>query len=298
LTIPNQAHFSYVAQLSPALKAESVVAMAVYYGDRAEWVSHAIDSILNQTYTDFIFFIAIDGDIPSDLMSTLNFYARADERIILTKSSVNLGLSSCINYIVDIASQISPQFLFRMDADDISCSNRLQKQVDYLSKNPLVSVLGSSLTEIDENDTIVGHRKLPETHQEIVEMLPKRCPINHPTVVFRFDVFRRGFRYQDSLRNTQDYFMWIDLVKSDLKFANLPDELLQFRRVNDFYKRRGFSKSINEFRARVYAMSALRQRNIHNVSYASAVFFLRLFPSKLVKLAYRLDRYLLAKRVI
>lgn len=298
MTIPNQIHFSFVAQLSPALKAESVVAMAVYHGDRADWVSHAIDSILDQSYSDFIFFIAIDGDICHDLMSTLNFYAQADERIILTKSSVNLGLSTCINYIVDIASQISPQFFFRMDADDVSCPNRLQKQVDYLRKNPMVSVLGSSLTEIDENDVVVGHRKLPETHQEIVEMLPKRCPINHPTVVFRFDVFRRGFRYQDSLRNTQDYFMWIDLVKSDLQFANLPEELLQFRRVNDFYKRRGFSKSINEFRARFYAMKTLRQRNIPNLGYAGAVFFLRLLPSRLVKLAYRLDRYLLAKRAV
>ena len=67
MTIPNQIHFSFVAQLSPALKAESVVAMAVYHGDRADWVSHAIDSILDQSYSDFIFFIAIDGDICHDL---------------------------------------------------------------------------------------------------------------------------------------------------------------------------------------------------------------------------------------
>lgn len=272
--------------------------MAVYKGDRADWVGHAVESILDQSYQDYIFFIAIDGDISSELMSTLNFYARTDSRIILTKSSVNLGLSSCINYIIDIAEQISPQFLFRMDADDVSCPQRLQKQVEYLRANPDVGVLGSSLTEIDENDKIVGHRKLPESHQEIIEMLPQRCPINHPTVVFRFDVFKQGFRYQDSLRNTQDYFMWINLVKNNINFANLSEELLMFRRVNDFYKRRGFSKSINEFRARFYAMNALKCKNVKNVSYAGAVFFLRLLPSRLVKLAYRLDRHLLAKRAL
>jgi glycosyltransferase involved in cell wall biosynthesis len=270
--------------------------MAVYKGDRTDWLSHSIESILDQTYSDFVFIIAIDGDVSVELMNTLNFYASADERIILTKSSVNLGLSSCINYIIDIAHQISPQFFFRMDADDISCRDRLEKQIAFLKLNPDVSVLGSSLTEIDEKDRVVGHRKLPESHNEIVDMLPKRCPINHPTVVFRFDVFRQGVRYEDSLRNTQDYFMWINLVKSNIRFANLKEELLRFRRVNDFYKRRGFSKSINEFRARLYAMNALKRKSFTNVTYASAVFFLRLLPSKLVKLAYRLDRYLLAKR--
>jgi hypothetical protein len=110
-------------------------------------------------------------------------------------------------------------------------------------------------------------------------------------------VFEQGFRYRENLMNTQDYFFWADLAAAGFKFANLSDKLLKFRRVNDFYKRRGLGKSINEFKARFYTMKVLDKYSLGNILYAFAVLALRLMPGRVVKFAYKLDRYLLNKRV-
>jgi hypothetical protein len=71
--------------------------------------------------------------------------------------------------------------------------------------------------------------------------------------------------------------------------------LLRFRRVNDFYKRRGLIKSLNEFRARFRAMRWLKRLTPYNLLYACMVLGLRMMPSWVVKMAYKLDRHLLEK---
>lgn len=158
-----------------------------------------------------------------------------------------------------------------------------------------VAVLGSGLTEVNEDGNKVGARVMPASHKQIIKMLPRRCTLNHPTVAIRYQVFEKGFRYDAHLKNTQDYFLWIELAKEGFVFRNLKDKLLDFRRVNDFYKRRGLSKSINEFKARFFAMWALKKMSPLNMVYALAVLLLRMMPPQMVKLAYKLDRLLLEK---
>jgi len=278
---------------------DALVGMAVYKEDRLEWVEQAINSVLQQTYQNFVYVIVIDGEINQDIYTYLCDLCRQNKKMILVLNRSNLGLSACMNFIVDWAlfELGDTKYFFRMDADDISEKNRFSSQIDYLEKHKNVSILGCALKEINENGLIVGKRGLPIKHGDIIKFLPKRCSINHPTVAIRFKVFKDGFRYNKELRNTQDYFFWIELAEAGYEFANLGEKLLQFRRVNDFYKRRGLTKSINEFKARFYAMRLLKRYTLGNVIYAFCVLLLRLMPSKIVKLAYKLDRYLLAREV-
>ena len=273
--------------------------MAVYIEDRLEWVEQAINSILNQTYQNFIYVIVIDGEIDADIYTYLCDICRLNKQMVLILNRHNSGLSTCMNFIVDwvLSSYSETKYFFRMDADDISETDRFTSQIAYLQKNKKISILGCALKEINEDGLVVGKRKLPTKHGDIVKFLPKRCSMNHPTVALRFNVFEDGFRYNETLRNTQDYFLWIELAAAGYKFANLSEKLLQYRRVNDFYKRRGLAKSLNEFKARFYAMKELNRYTIGNIAYAFSVLLLRLMPSKVVKIAYKLDRFLLAKKV-
>lgn len=277
---------------------ESVVAMAVYSEDRIEWLTEAVDSILAQDYTDFLFIIVIDGPISEEMKRYLMQVSQQHEQLLLAQSVANVGLSTCMNYVIDFVLETlkSVKFFFRMDSDDISIQHRLSRQVDYLQDNPSVSILGSSLVEVNEKGHIVGKRLLPRDHADIMHSLPRRCAMNHPTVVIRMSVFAAGFRYRSQLMNTQDYVLWIELCASGFIFANLPDILLKFRRVNDFYKRRGLSKSVNEFNARFFAMRKLNRFTLFNATYAVSVIILRLMPAKIIKLAYKVDRYVLNKR--
>ncbi|WP_416305698.1 glycosyltransferase [Neptunicella sp. SCSIO 80796] len=289
-------HFT-VGEFCQQLHFDSVVGMAVYIGDRLNWVQQALESVLGQTYRDFLFVVVLDGAVAPEIKAYLNKARLNDKRVVLVEGSQNAGLSSCMNFVIDWTAQFSPKYFFRMDADDVSCPSRFETQINFLENNPDISVLGSALDEINEVGKKVGKRKLPLSHNEIIKFLPKRCSLNHPTVVIRCEVFKAGHRYLNTLENTQDYYLWAELAAAGYKFTNLSDKLLQFRRVNNFYKRRGLSKSINEFKARIYTMKLLHRFTFGNVVYASAVLLLRLMPSKVVKIAYTVDRYLLEKIV-
>ena len=287
--------FSILHDKNKKQHVESIVAMAVYQADNAKWLREAIDSITKQTYTNFLFVIVIDGPVPQAISGVLNDAVKRDDRIILAQNSHNIGLASCMNAVIDFSMQFKPTFFVRMDADDISEEHRLLRQITYLKRHSNISVLGSALTEINESGFKVGARVMPASHKQIVRILPRRCSLNHPTVVIRYNVFNDGHRYNGDLLNTQDYFFWITLASKGYIFRNLKDRLLKFRRVNNFYKRRGLSKSLNEFKARMYAITKLKQFSPYNFFYACGVLSLRLMPGKIVKLAYKLDRHLLER---
>lgn len=269
--------------------------MAVYHADNVAWLDEAISSVMTQDFHDFLFVIVIDGSVPIAILDTVLNAAKKDNRIVVAQNSMNSGLASSMNSAAEFGLTLEPQFFVRMDADDISEPNRLSRQICYMRKHSYIAVLGTGLTEVNENGDKVGARVMPASHKQIARILPRRCALNHPTVVIRYNVFRDGHRYDSSLMNTQDYFFWIKLASEGYVFRNLKDRLLKFRRVNNFYKRRGLSKSLNEFRARLYAIIKLKQFSLYNVAYAFGVLALRLMPGKLVKLAYKLDRHLLER---
>jgi glycosyltransferase involved in cell wall biosynthesis len=270
--------------------------MSTYDGDRPEWVHQAIASVRNQTFTDFVFLVIVDGSVPAATTAMLLAQAKKDYRLVIAQNSQNIGLAGAMNLAIEwMLSQHQFSYFFRMDADDACLPERLEKQVTFLDSHEQVDVLGTGLMEVNESDIPVGSRVMPASHHIIVRMLPRRCTINHPTVAIRTRVFKEGFRYDARRMNTQDYFLWIDLAAHGYQFRNLREKLLKFRRVNDFYKRRGLIKSLNEFKARFIAMKKLRRYSLFNAFYAIGVLCLRLMPSKVVKLAYKFDRILLEK---
>ncbi len=272
---------------------DCVVAMAIYSGDHPDWINTAVKSILTQSFGDFVFLILIDGPVSQEVRCALMNAISGDDRVGVFECKQNLGLSTAMNYAIDWSKSLQPLYFFRMDADDISHSERLQTQIDYLSSNKDVDILGTSLFEIDEEGQKVGKRVLPRKHEKIKKMIFTRCPLNHPTVCIRYNVFASGLRYDESLKNTQDYFFWITLMKAGFRFANLKKPLLDFRRVNNFYKRRGFSKSLNEFKARRTAMKEMNKYRLRYIFYALSVLAIRMMPSPMIRLAYAIDRIIL-----
>ena len=287
--------FSILSNNNQKNRVETIVAMAVYHADNVVWLKEAISSITTQDYRDFLFVIVVDGSVPKIILNTVLDASKRDSRIVVAQNSDNVGLASSMNSAAEFGLTFEPQFFVRMDADDISEPNRLSRQVSYMRRHSYIAVLGTGLTEVNEHGVKVGARVMPASHKQIARILPRRCALNHPTVVIRYNVFRDGYRYDSSLMNTQDYFFWIKLASEGYVFRNLKDRLLKFRRVNNFYKRRGLSKSLNEFKARIYAIIKLKQYSLYNVAYAFGVLALRLMPGKLVKLAYKLDRHLLER---
>ncbi|WP_282167773.1 glycosyltransferase [Shewanella japonica] len=285
----------FVVQSSKPLpkSVHSVCGMSVYKQDKLSWLQQSVTSILEQTVQPCLYVIVIDGDVDEDISLYLNEIERNNQNVVLVHGMHNLGLSTCMNFIIDWTLPLNPTYFFRMDSDDISISHRFEKQIQLLEKHKDIDVLGSALWEIDGDGNKLGVRCLPTKHTVLIKSLSRRCPINHPTVVMRYTIFEKGFRYLNNMRNTEDYFFWITLAHAGFKFANIREPLLNFRRLGYFYERRGRSLSINEFRARLLAMKLLNQRSARNYLYANVVLVLRFMPAPVIKCAYKIDRFLL-----
>lgn len=261
------------------------VAMSVYKSDNIDYLVKSIDSILNQTIPSTLF-IHVDGFVPESINEVLKNYAILDNVYVFFNNE-NLGLATRLNQIIDTCvSDFEFDFLARMDADDISELNRFEKQVDFLSNHPEVSVVGSDIIEISEKGDEIFYKKMDEEHDLIFKNIIKKCPFNHPSVMFKMSIFYNGFRYKSELMNTQDYYLWVDLLASGARFANLNEPLLKFRVDSHFHTRRGFKKAINDTKSRLYAFRKLKVLTVSNVLHVINLFVLRVSPTFLKKWAY------------
>ncbi|MEC7360731.1 MAG: glycosyltransferase, partial [Pseudomonadota bacterium] len=83
--------FSILQNNNKKQHVESIVAMAVYQADNAKWLREAIESITEQSYTDFLFVIVADGPVPQKISRVLEDVASKDDRVIIASNSHNVG---------------------------------------------------------------------------------------------------------------------------------------------------------------------------------------------------------------
>jgi glycosyltransferase involved in cell wall biosynthesis len=207
-------------------------------------------------------------------------------------SPERVGLAAGLNRLIELVLQEGKyEYLARMDADDESLPGRIQLQRNYLEINRNVGVLGGHCREVDEAGRFIQMKRLESAHDRIVGMLPKRNPMNHPTVMFRRSALEAGLQYRENVRLMEDYHLWVDLAQAGIHFANLEEPLLNFQRDGGFFQRRsGWGQACSEFGVRWHAIRSLHAPVMTNLVYASAAFGLRIMPSGMQALLYRLLR--------
>lgn len=195
------------------------VIMPIYNGEL--FLREAIDSILNQTYTNFEFIIIDDGST-DQTAAILNTYS--DPRIIRITHPQNLGLVKSLN---DGIAQARGEYFARMDADDISFPERFEKQIQFMNDHPEIGMLGGNVQVIDTAGNLGVVSTLPTTS---TYMLWKMCfenPIRHPTVLMRTKIIKQLEGYRD-FKASEDYDLW-QRMSEITKLANLNDILVFYR---------------------------------------------------------------------
>ncbi|MCQ1060028.1 glycosyltransferase [Photobacterium sp. ZSDE20] len=273
------------------MSAKVAVAMSVYKSDSQEFLTMSLESILTQNYENIDIYIEVDGPVSTELSKTILKYSD-NQKVYIEFHDENRGLATRLNNIIEkCLSKGDYTYLARMDADDISLPHRIQTQVDFLNHNEKVAVVGSDIIEVDSKGNDLFYKKMLTSHNDIKNMVIKKCPFNHPTVMFRMNIFNdKKIRYKERLKNTQDYYLWIDLLYYGFIFANINQPLLKFRVDENFHSRRGVDKAINDLKSRIYAFKMLDVNNTSNFIHTLALFFLRLSPSFIKKFAYNFLR--------
>jgi len=193
--------------------------MPVYNGEK--YLKTAIQSVLDQTFTDFELVIADDGSFDGTESIIKSF---SDTRIIHLKlphrgivQTLNDGIrSSCGEYIA------------RMDADDEALPQRFMEQISCFKNDPDLTVCGSYVTTIDENGKETGtYSYSPESHRGIMAYLRRGNAFVHPTVMFRKEVFEKAGGYKKFL-HAEDYELWTRMVPKG-KACTITHPLLRYR---------------------------------------------------------------------
>ena len=198
------------------------VVMAVRNGQA--YLVDAIDSILSQTYSDFEFIIVDDGSTDST-SSILEQYKRQDQRVRVLYRRQS-GLVSSLNAGCAEARGV---YIARMDADDVSVASRLANQIDFLTSNPDIALVGSAFTLTNDAGETGEIFFKPTRHSEIEkELLNGNNAFLHPSVVMRRDAFEAVGGYRQSFVHAEDYDLWLRFVER-YKTANLNDSLLHYR---------------------------------------------------------------------
>lgn len=209
--------------------------MSFYEQDNPDFLEEAFQSLLDQTWPANEIVLVQDGPITAALgqvvtkwKDLLPIYHLVNEENLGLGKSLTRGIEACSNDLVA-----------RMDADDICHPERFEKQVKFLKMHPEISVVGTWIAEFEETvDNIKSYRKLPATHEELLPFAKKRCPLNHPTVMYRRKHIIQAGNY-DKFKNQQDYHLWSRLLTKGYKLSNIPESLLYMRVSRALFKRRG-----------------------------------------------------------
>lgn len=260
-------------------------------------IQESIESIEHQDYLlgRIEIYCANDGNPKGEVCDFL-FEKSKEPHFFLSTISESRGLAHALNLLIEQAMEnCDAAFVARMDSDDISMPNRFSRQIQFLEQNVGVDLVGSDLLEFQDGSS---HRKLksmPKTWRAIERTIWLRCPLNHPTVVFRRSIFSKGFRYDEKLRVSQDYDFWLRLYLAGICFANIAEPLLLFRQTGNFLRKRGADKARLEFRFKIKYL--IKSRSLNIISYCMV--FSRLFvghlPRRIIAILYSFSRKDLAQ---
>ena len=191
------------------------------YKTNEKYLREAIESIINQTFTDFEFIIL--NDSPDDLTLEQLVLSYDDSRIRYIKNKQNMGISQSRNKLIDLARG---KYIAIFDHDDISHPSRLEKQVNFMENNPHVGVVGTWAHWFGDKNFI---RKKPEHDTDIKIKQTDVCAIMHTSAMVRKSVLTaNNLRYEEQYTPAEDYRLWGQLM-AYTDFHNIQEVLVEYR---------------------------------------------------------------------
>lgn len=225
------------------------VLMSVYYKENPEWFDNSIKSMFVQTIKPSEFVLVEDGKLTNELYEVVKKYQnKHPKEFKIVNIEKNVGLGPALRKGVE---ECSNEYIARMDSDDYSLPQRIEKEFEAFERYPEIGIVGTNISEfIESTDNIICDTILPETNEEIIKYSKKRNPFRHPSVMFKKSEILRAGNYREYYL-CEDYDMWLRMIRNGTKCYNIQEIYVYMRIGNDFFKRRGghkYFKSIRKFK--------------------------------------------------
>ena len=193
-----------------------------------DFLKEAIDSICNQTYKNLEILCINDGS-SDNTGALLDAYAAQDSRIRVVHNEVNLKLIGTLNKGVSLARG---KYIARMDADDISLRNRIERLIEIIEKDDC-DVVSCNFNFIDQNGNQIKTNLLRGVSKDEVLLSSFLfTPIGHACLLGKREAFvNNPYSTEDTSIHTEDYELWSRMLRNGLVLKNI-DEILYSFRIN------------------------------------------------------------------
>lgn len=230
-----------------------ITVLMTVYNEPVDFVEKAISSILTQTFKDFEYIIILDKPDNHGMRSYLEETAKEDGRIRFYVNEQNLGLARSLDRGIGLAEGA---YIARMDADDISKPERLEKEIHFIEETgaDMVCCLVDKIDEKGEKwDEI---KPFPDSAEFIRKMLPVQNIVVHPSVMMNTEKVKALGGYR-SFASCQDYDLWLRMLTNRFQIKILNENLLNFRRhKNSITASKRYVQILNE----VYIRQLYKER--------------------------------------
>jgi glycosyltransferase involved in cell wall biosynthesis len=203
------------------------VLMSVYNGEK--FLSEAIESILNQSFSDFEFIIIDDKSTDSSL-EIIKSFADLDCRIIIIQNKENIGLTKSLNHGLKFAKG---DYIARMDADDVSMVDRLSVQFKEFLSNQNVLVVSGNIDYINSaGEELFKTKRYTNPCMIAWGLFFGNCLGGHSQVMFKLKPVIELGGYSEKFKYAQDYELWGRMLNIGM-ISIIPDVILQYRSHKD-----------------------------------------------------------------
>lgn len=199
--------------------------MSVYNGE--DYLTEAIDSVLNQTFKDFELIIVNDCSTDSTA-EILSGYAKSDQRVKVITNEVNLRLPSSLNKAM---TEATGKYIARMDADDICMPQRLEKQYDFMENNPDIDLSSCRFMTIKNGVITSGGCGGKGDRESVKALLLVTNPILHPGIIAKAEIIK-NLGYDKNFTCTEDLELWTRFIMNN-HTVEIQSEYLMIYRLHD-----------------------------------------------------------------
>lgn len=201
---------------------ELISVLMTVYNTNEKFLSEAISSILNQTYSYFEFIIIDDGSTNADTLKVLN--SIKDDRVRMIRNHENIGLTKSL---ITGTAECRGKYIARMDSDDVAEKERLEKQLTYIKERNL-HIIGSRYRLIPD---IRFYKLVSCSYDELkIRLLFGNAAIIHSSAFWEKDyLMENGIRYNAEFMRSQDYALWCECISKGLMIGTQPDVLVRWR---------------------------------------------------------------------
>lgn len=254
-----------------------------------KFVKQAVESIMNQTYRN-LEIIIVDDCSTDKTVNILTKLAAKDKRIKLLRNSKKRNICYSLNKALKYSTG---KYIARMDGDDISDLNRIEKQYKFLKNNPNIKLVGNSIMGIDKDGNVINHNIYLSGYKDLKIVSLFKSPVSHIWLAYKevYDSLN-GYR---NIPYAEDYDFLLRMISYGYKFDNISNyfgykvrtrmgntsstaglkQLKSFNYVRSLYFERNKNKSIYDAFSNKKRLKYIKTNNLEEKFYNKSVVILQ-----------------------